>query len=110
MTPIRMIEGADLPDVALTLEDRDGNTLDLSSGWTFTVKVGPEAGAATFTKTDGITGDDTAPNVVISWETDEVGDLAAGRYVLELTCRQGDTRERKYKLPLVIEPALGEVA
>lgn len=81
---ITIIEGADLPDVAITWSDRLGAVIDLSTS-TFTVKVGSEAGgAATITKTAGVTGSATAPNVVIAWTTAEVGTLTEGRYVIEV--------------------------
>ncbi len=101
MTPLQMIEGADLPDLALTWKDRDGNVLNLSS-YTFTVKVGPEGGAASITKTSGITGSSTAPNIVVAWTVTEIGTLSAGRYVIEVIATATDSRERRAQIPLNI--------
>ncbi len=107
MTPVTLIAGADLPDLAITWKDRDGTVINFATGWTFTVKVGPEGGAASITKTTNITGASTAPNVTIAWATTEVGTLAAGRYVIEVTALQSaDSRERKRSIPLLITKAL----
>lgn len=104
---VTMIQGADLPDLALTWKDRSGNLIDFSSGWTFSVKVGVVAGTALITKTTNITGAATAPNLTISWATSEVGTLAAGSYVVEIIATEtSDSRERKAKVSLVIDKAL----
>lgn len=89
--------GAELPDLAIEWRDRDGNLIDFSSGWTFTVKVGTDLATA-FTKTTGITGAATSPNVLVQWATSgELSTLAAGQYRIELTARRtSDSKDRAY--------------
>lgn len=65
---------ADQADPALALNwlDRDGNTINFSSGYTFTVQlVSDQSGSVALTKTTGITGASTLPNVLIAWGTSD---------------------------------------
>jgi hypothetical protein len=108
-TTIEYTAGAELPDLALELLDASGTVIDFSSGWTFTVRVGPTAGgAALFTKTTAISGAATSPNVVVGWSTaGELSALAPGQYRLELWCRRtADSKDRCFAFPLRIVAGL----
>lgn len=103
------ITGAELADLAVTWQDASGTVVDFSSGWTFQVKVGANLGtAAEFTKTTGITGAATAPNVTIAWATSgELNDLDAGTYVVQIAAtRTSDSKTRIMHTPLQIVAAL----
>jgi hypothetical protein len=89
------IKGAELDDTTITWNDPDGDPYDFSSGYTFTLKVGEKGQDATFTKTTGITGAATSPNVTVVWATTgELNSLAAGTHVLQLAARRtSDSRD-----------------
>lgn len=63
--------GDEDPSIALTWKDRDGAVIDLSAA-TFSVKLVDTRSVAIVTKTTGITGAATAPNIVISWAAGEL--------------------------------------
>ncbi len=106
MSALSIIAGADLPNIAIEWTDLNGSVIDFSTS-TFTVKVGPEAGGTTqITKTAGITGASSSPNVLIAWTTAEVGTLAAGRYVIEVIAAAVDGRQRIRQIPFTVNRAL----
>lgn len=81
--------GAELGDLGISWYDTNGALIDFSSGYTFTVKVGVRGEAALFTKTTGISGAATAPNVTVAWATSgELNSLASGSYALQVAARQ----------------------
>jgi hypothetical protein len=53
---ITLYRTAERPDVRMWLRDDTGALLDLSSSYTFELKLGTAGSAATFTKTSGFTG------------------------------------------------------
>lgn len=98
-------KGAELPDLAITWLDHTGEVIDFSTGWTFAIKVGTPGKPAEFTKDTGITGDDTAPNLVIAWATTgELDSLAPNKaYTLAITAkRTTDDKERKMNTTIYI--------
>jgi len=78
---------AETPSFSVAWADGDDNLLDLSSGFTFTVEL-VRYGSVALTKTTGIAGAATSPNVVVVWSN---GELAAlnGTYELHLTATNG---------------------
>lgn len=68
----------ELPSMAFDWLDRDGNTIDFSTGWTFAVKItaATAPGTVLTTKSTGITGAATLPNVVVDWAAGDFTDLA----------------------------------
>lgn len=101
-------QGSDLPDLKITWPDDTGAPINFSTGWTFTVKVGPRGGAALLTKTTGITGSATAPNLTVSWSTvGELNTLAPGVHTIQVTAlRTSDNKERMNQGLLRVRPAL----
>ena len=105
----RYRKGAELPDAALTWYDAEGLVLPFATGWTFELKVAPVLGAAaTFTKTSGLTGADTAPNLLVVWATSgELNDLAVGNWVALARARNAAGKDRYFRpLALIVEPAI----
>lgn len=101
---MRYIQGADLPDLQLTWQDSTGNVIDFSTGWTFQVKVGKTGQPATFTKTAGIAGTATAPNVTVVWADGELDSLSPGAFrVLVTATRNADSKVRKIQTDLTVE-------
>lgn len=102
------IKGADLPDLAVTWKDSDGSVIDFSSGWTFSLKLGDPGSAATLTKTTGITGASTAPNVTVAWATTlDLNNLAATTYTADLTAtRTSDSKQRVMRFRLTVKDAI----
>lgn len=69
----------ELPSIPLVWKDGNGNLIDYSSGWTFSAKVCAASAPTTtlLTKSSGITGAATSPNVTISWSTSDFTGLTA---------------------------------
>lgn len=87
---------AERPDVELWLLGPDGTLLNLATGYTFEFKLGTPGSAAVFTKTTGIAGaagsgteTSGAPNVVITFATDELASVAARAYTWQLRATAG---------------------
>lgn len=110
MAHVTYIAGAELPDLSLTWWDSNDALIDFSTGYTFTVKVGVLGSAALFTKTTGITGAATDPNVTIGWSTAaELTTLSAGTYAVQVIARRtADSKDRVFPTPisLSIGPAI----
>ena len=91
--------GSELPDYPLVWTDSDEQLIDFASGWTFTLKLGHPGRDAVLTKTTGITGAATSPNVTVVWAAGEFDEVDPGTYVLQLFARQ--TSSGKDRGPLV---------
>jgi hypothetical protein len=102
------VQGADLPDTRIEWKDGDGNVIDFSSGHTFVLKAGTPGTAADMTKSTGITGAATSPNITIAWATsNELNTLAAGVYSLHLVAtRVVDSKQRVLEGSLTVKPAI----
>lgn len=91
-----------LPDTPVVITD-DGDAVDLSTGYTFSLKCGVPGQAALFTKSSGITG--TTTGVTIQWATSgELLSLDPGVYEFQLTSTRGsDSRKRvdKWTRPIL---------
>ena len=84
------------PDYVVEWKDRDGNTIDFSSGYTFTVKLVAQDGTTVaLTKTSGITGAATMPNVTVLWASGQLN-ITPGTYRLHLTATTGSS-DRPYQ-------------
>lgn len=84
-------ETAARPAAELWLQDDDGSLVDLSTGYTFALRVGSPGSAAIIDKTSGITGaagageePDGTPNCVIAWTAGELDALDPGVYEWQL--------------------------
>jgi hypothetical protein len=84
MSIVRYHANAERPTLRLTWYDDDDALIDFSSGYTWSLKVGNPGSAALLTKTSGITGAATAPNVTIAWTAGELA-LTPGTYTYQLT-------------------------
>jgi hypothetical protein len=103
------MQGAELPDEAITWRDSTGAVIDFSSGWTFTLRVGKPGEDALIEKTTGITGASTAPNVTIAWDQGELEPLTPGVWAVDITAtRTSDDKQRTMRLDLVVKLAVGE--
>jgi hypothetical protein len=105
------VQGAELPDAALTWREWDGDLIPFGSvPHTFELKIAAELGvAALVTKTSGLTGADTDPNLLVQWTGGiELSTLASGIYVVQIRARRtSDSKDRFFKfLPLTIKPAI----
>jgi len=100
------IQGADLPDLTLNWRDSQSNLIAFGTvAHTFELKVGQVGSAASLTKTTGITGADTSPNITIAWATTgELNTLVPGTYHADLTAtRTSDGKQRKFRFVLPVE-------
>lgn len=85
MSKVTYYRSAERPALELTLYDDDGTLIDFSTGYTFSFKIGTSGATAALTKTSGITGAATAPNVTVTWSAGELN-LTPGNYRWQLTC------------------------
>lgn len=101
---VSYVQGAELGDLQITWQDENGEVIDFSSGWSFSLKLGKKNGAAVVTKTTGITGAAAAPNVVVEWATTgELNTAAVKSYDAQLTAtRAGDGKQRIMQFTLRI--------
>jgi hypothetical protein len=90
---------AERPEAILTLPDG----VDVSAGYTFSLKVGTPGSAALLTKTTNITGGDG--QVTVAWTAGELAALTAGVYSLQLTATTGGL-DRVYECLLTIKDAV----
>jgi hypothetical protein len=90
------VQGADLPDLALTWLDDEGDVIDFATGYTFQLKLGVPGSAASVTKTSGMTGASTAPNLTVAWaDSAELNTLDPGVYTLQVKAtRTSDSKHR----------------
>lgn len=105
---IAVRKGAELPDRGIEWRDANGNIIDFSSGWTWQLKIGLTAdGTAAITKTTGITGAATSPNVTISFSAGELDGLTVEtEYVCQLMATSG-TKQRGFPdFTLWLTPAM----
>lgn len=104
---ITMRKGAALPDRGLVWLDDEGGLIDFSA-YTFQLKIGAtDDGAALITKTTGITGADTSPNVVISFTAGELAGLdAETEYVCQLMATSGGKPRGFPDFTLWLTPAM----
>lgn len=103
MSTVVYTAGAELPALALTWRDPDGDIIDLSTGWTFSLRIDT---SPVTEKTSGITGADTAPNVTIAWAAGEL-DVTPGTYDCQLWARRtADSLDRVFPFALDIRGAI----
>ena len=103
MAHVSHLWGCELPDDAITWYDSNDNVVDFSAGWTFTAKLGAPASPAVITKTTGITGAATSPNVTIAWTTAELSSLPnqTATYALQVIARRtSDSKDRPFPQPI----------
>jgi hypothetical protein len=80
--------GEELDDVKISWPNPEtGEPRNFASGWTFEFKVGQLGQVATLTKTTGITGSATFPNIVISFAAGEL-EIAAATYTGQVRARR----------------------
>ncbi len=98
--------GSELPDDAFEWTDAQGDVIDFSTGWTFQVTVGFPDQDPVLTKTDGITGAATSPNVTISWADGELDDpLTAGVWPAWISATHSGGKNRKRPFLLKLNPS-----
>lgn len=78
--------GTEDPTYPITWLNSSGTAVDFSDpSWTFTLKLGHLGRDAVLTKTTGIVGAATAPNITVTWATTDLDDLGPGTYLLQIT-------------------------
>lgn len=97
-------QGAELPDLTIEWRDSAGALINFASGWTFVLKVGTPGSAADLSKSTGITGASTAPNVTVAWATSgELNTLTPASYPAQLIAtRTSDSKDRVLEFNLVV--------
>lgn len=102
------LAGSDLPNLEIEWLDSDGAAIDFATGHTFSLKVGVPGATALVTKTSGITGAATSPNVTIAWATTgELNTLTPGVYDADLTAtRTSDSKHRKMRFQIRVDTTI----
>jgi hypothetical protein len=102
MSDVEYVKGSDLADMVVTWQDSEGTPIDMSTGYTFEVKIGRRGATALITKTTGITG--TTTGLTVAWATTaELNTLAAGDHTIQFTAtRTSDSKQRKQQRILTI--------
>lgn len=108
MLSVTYDQGAELPDLTIVWNDNAGVLIPFATGWTFELKLGQPGAAAALTKTTGITGADTSPNVTIIWSAAaELNTITPTAYTAQLTAtRTSDSKQRRMKFNLTVNPAV----
>ena len=108
MIRVSYVQGADLGDLTWTWRDSTGAIIDFSVPHSFELKVGYPGSAALFTKTTGIFGAATSPNITIQWATSgEINSITPGQYRGQLKAtRTSDTKSRFLSFMIDITPAI----
>lgn len=102
---VEYVQGAELDALTLQIEDGTGALINMSSGYTFSLKVGTTYATA-FTKTSNIGGISTGCQVLWS-TTGELNTLSPGEYIGEITCtRVTDSRQYRRHFTIRVLPAL----
>lgn len=81
-----------LPDLTFTWVDAAGSPINFSSGWVFVMSIGRPPNAAVINKTSGIIGYSGAngqPNLVVTWNVNELSQLTGGRWYFTITATYG---------------------
>lgn len=87
--------GSELPDWTFHWVDDDGATIDFSTGFTWTLRVGDNS-TGVIQKTAGISGANTDPNVTVAWTVGEWDDVSPATYGFTLTPRRtSDSKDRE---------------
>lgn len=76
------------PATAISWLAADGQPLDLSTGYTFAVRLVDDTGVVRATVSSGITGAATAPNVLVPWDGVDLS-AVSGLLRLVLTATDG---------------------
>ena len=105
--------GSNRPVTSLWLTDDNDALIDLSTGYTFTVRVGT-GNVLTFAKTSGITGaagsgteTSGTANLTITWATSgELIALTPGRYQMDVVATDGSSNVWKWSLTLSVTPGV----
>lgn len=102
------VAGAELPELAITWLDNDGDLIDFSNGFTFELKLSKrgQSDVATITKAAGITGDSADPNLTVSWLVNEL-DIAPGPYDLIIKATKNG-KDRYLRGVITIKGRTGE--
>jgi hypothetical protein len=83
------------PSFAVAWSDRDGNLIDFSTGYTFELKlVHRSTGTVGLTKSAGIVGAATSPNITASWSAAELAAVTPGAYRARLKATSGGLDRR----------------
>lgn len=101
--------GDELPSLAVTWKDSDGNLIDLTSH-TFRLRLALN-GVTALEKTIGITGASTDPNITIDWAVGELDNLTGGEvYLAQLRARRtSDSKDRTLQFSVKTAAELGAV-
>lgn len=101
--------GSELPDDAFEWTDAQGNVINFAADWTFSLEVGFPNQDAVLTKTTGITGAATSPNVTIAWDEGELDDpLTEGVWPgWIIAVHDGSEKDRKRTFLLKLTPSTG---
>jgi len=95
---MKLYADRELPSWLVEWRDWERNVIDFSSGHTFRVEFLTRRNRIIHTKTTGITGSSTSPNVSVDWAVGELAGIGAGYYSMRLVAtRTADSKERIFR-------------
>lgn len=102
--------GDELPSLAVTWKDSDGNLIDFSGSFTWRLRLALN-NVTVLEKTTGITGAATDPNVTIDWAVGELDNLSGGNsYAAQLRARRtSDSKDRTLSFTIKTAREIGAV-
>jgi hypothetical protein len=100
-TQIMLWADQELPSTPFVWNDTNGTLIDFSSGYTFTLEISRN-GTIVASKTSGITGAATSPNVIIDWAAGEVAALSDLYDVRLIARRTSDSKDRPFPQRLTL--------
>lgn len=95
MADFTYLANQESPGVQLVWQDGTGAIIDFSTS-TMTVRLVNSAGTVTLTKTTGVVGTATSPNVTVTWAPGELN-LTPGDYQLFVFARDAQDRDRVFR-------------
>jgi hypothetical protein len=87
-----------LPDAVFRWLDAGDNPIDFSTGWSFRMTISQPPNVAKIIKVSGISGTNGANgsgNLIVSWDSNELTNLSAGRWYFQITATQTATGKQR---------------
>jgi len=98
-----------LPDLTFVWTDATQTLINFGvAGWSYSMKISQPPNAPTITKTTGISGASTSPNITVQWSVNELATLTPGRWYFQLTATYGPSggKQRIMTGSIVIDQAI----
>src|SRR5262245_26577951 len=104
---IKYFKGAEQPDIRLTWLSDSGAVIDFSTGHTFELKIGHGGYDAVLTKTTGIAGAQTSPNITVTFIAGDLDTVPSGMYEGQLRANlTASNKDRYMRFWFLLQPSV----